>query len=126
MAAQVAHQHGNHLPDSLWLAESSIGIAFYTGAKYPDWKGSLFAGYLRGLHLARLTFAGGKVASQEKLFSGFSRFRNVVQRPGERLSVLTDEPSLGGGLYVFRAAGDATWSFNARNCELIRKIARRL
>ncbi|WP_249660989.1 PQQ-dependent sugar dehydrogenase [Variovorax sp. PCZ-1] len=83
------------------------GMTFYSATKYPDWKGSLFVGSLRGLHLARLTFANGKVASQEKLFNGFSRFRDVVQGPDGRLYVLTDEPNPGGGLYVIGAAGDA-------------------
>jgi aldose sugar dehydrogenase len=76
------------------------GMAFYTGNKYPNWKGSLFVGSLRGLHLARLTFANGKLASEEKLFNGFSRFRDVVQGPDGRLYLLTDEPSPSGGLYV--------------------------
>jgi aldose sugar dehydrogenase len=84
------------------------GMAFCTGNKYPDWKGNLFVGTLRGTHLARLKFANGKVALQEKLFSGFSRFRDVVQGPDGRLYVLTDAPNPGGGLYVIGAPGDAT------------------
>jgi aldose sugar dehydrogenase len=79
------------------------GMAFYSGDKYPSWRGSLFVGSLRGTHLSRLTFANGKVTSVEKLFDGFSRFRDVVQGPDGLLYVLTDEGRPNGGLYVIAA-----------------------
>jgi aldose sugar dehydrogenase len=75
------------------------GIVFYTGDKYPAWKGNLFVGSLK-THVSRLTFVNGKVASEEKLFNGFARFRDVVQGPDGRLYVLTDEGRPGGGLFV--------------------------
>lgn len=86
------------------------GMAFLTGDLYPGWKDSLLVGALAGSHVARLTLSGEKVAAEERLFEGFSRFRDVAQGPDGRIYVLTDEPEPNGGLYVIPAPGDVTAS----------------
>jgi aldose sugar dehydrogenase len=97
---------GMEQPLHYWEATvAPSGMTFYTGDKYPGWKGSLFVGSLRGLHLSRMTFAGGKLTSEEKLFNGFSRFRDVVQGPDGRIYVLTDEGTPNGGMYLIDAPG---------------------
>jgi aldose sugar dehydrogenase len=84
------------------------GAAFLTSDIYPGWKGNLFVGGLAGAHLARLTVEGSKVTAAEKLFEGFSRFRDVVQGPNGRLYVLTDEAGPDGGLYMVAGPDDVT------------------
>jgi glucose/arabinose dehydrogenase len=67
------------------------GMAFYTGDVYPGWKGNLFVGALAGQLVARLTLDGNKIVSEQRLFEGHARFRDVVQGPDGRLYLLTDE-----------------------------------
>ena len=67
------------------------GMVFYTGDKYPDWQGDLFVGALVQRHVARLTLEGGRVVSEERLFDGEARFRDVRQGPDGYLYLLTDE-----------------------------------
>jgi glucose/arabinose dehydrogenase len=67
------------------------GMAFYTGDRYPDWKGNLFVGALVQKHLARLVLDGGKVVEEERLYDGRSRIRDVRQGPDGYLYMLTDE-----------------------------------
>jgi glucose/arabinose dehydrogenase len=76
------------------------GMAFYTGDAYPGWKGNLFVGALAGQLVARLTLDGNKVVSEQRLFEGHARFRDVVQGPDGKLYLLTDEPEPDGALLV--------------------------
>jgi glucose/arabinose dehydrogenase len=79
------------------------GMAFYTAgenAAYPAWKGSLFVGALAGVHVARLTLDGQKIVAEERLFEGYSRFRDVVLGPDGLIYLLTDEAGPRGALLV--------------------------
>lgn len=76
------------------------GMSFYTGSRYPGWTGSLFVGALAGEHLSRLTLDGTRIVSEEKLFEGFGRFRDVVQGPDGNIYVLTDEGTPDGAMLV--------------------------
>jgi glucose/arabinose dehydrogenase len=68
------------------------GMAFYTGDKFPAWRGSLFVGALAGQHLNRLEISGDRVAKEERLLSGLrSRIRDVRQGPDGFLYLLTDQ-----------------------------------
>ncbi|GGE40515.1 glucose dehydrogenase [Agaricicola taiwanensis] len=68
------------------------GMAFYTGDLFPEWKGSLFVGALKGQHLARLQLDGEKIVREEKLIENVGdRIRDVRQGPDGALYVLTDE-----------------------------------
>ena len=67
------------------------GMAFYSADRFPQWKGNLFVGALRGSHLARLVLDGDEVVSEERLIEGErSRIRDVRQGPDGYLYVLTD------------------------------------
>ena len=72
------------------------GMVFYTGDKYPQWKGNLFVGALAQQHLARLVLKGGKVVEEERLFDGMARIRDVRQGPDGYLYIVTDEPAPDG------------------------------
>jgi glucose/arabinose dehydrogenase len=67
------------------------GLAFYTGDKYPGWKGDLFSGGLVGQDVRRIDLDDeGNVLGQERLTIG-ARVRDVRQGPDGYLYVLTDE-----------------------------------
>ncbi|GAB4577083.1 MAG: hydrophobic compound transporter HcuB [Roseibium sp.] len=67
------------------------GMAFVTSERYPDWKGSLLVGALRGQHLARLTLDGDRIVGEEKLLTDLGeRIRDVRQGPDGYIYVLTD------------------------------------
>ena len=74
------------------------GMAFYTGDRYPAWKGNLFVGAMfegrtRGTgHLRRITFNEGRPVQREPILIELrQRIRDVRQGPDGLLYVLTDE-----------------------------------
>jgi aldose sugar dehydrogenase len=67
------------------------GMAFYTGDRFPEWKGNAFVGALAGRLLARLTLDGEKVVAEERLLVGMNkRIRDVRQGPDGFIYLLTD------------------------------------
>jgi glucose/arabinose dehydrogenase len=70
------------------------GMVFYTGDRYPGWKGNLFVAALRGEMLVRLTLEGDKVTAEERLIPDPARrIRDVRQGPDGWLYAITDEES---------------------------------
>ena len=68
------------------------GMTFYTGDKFPAWRGNLFVGALKFKMLVRLTIEGERVVAEERLLEGLGeRIRDVVQGPDGYLYLLTDE-----------------------------------
>jgi glucose/arabinose dehydrogenase len=71
------------------------GIAFYTGAAVPQWRGNLFVACLAGTALWRLTLSGNSVIAQERLLaSRGERMRDARQGPDGALYVLTEDGKL--------------------------------
>jgi aldose sugar dehydrogenase len=67
------------------------GMAFYTGDRFPEWKGNAFVGALAGRMLVRLTLEGEKVVAEERLLVGMNkRIRDVRQGPDGFIYLLTD------------------------------------
>jgi aldose sugar dehydrogenase len=67
------------------------GMTFYTGNRYPEWKGNLFVGSLVQTHLRRVVLNGTKVVGQQVLFRELGeRIRDVRQGPDGYLYLLTD------------------------------------
>ncbi|WP_119389023.1 PQQ-dependent sugar dehydrogenase [Taklimakanibacter lacteus] len=68
------------------------GMAFYTGALFPQWKNNLFVGGLRAEALVRLELDGNKVIHEERLLRELGlRIRDVAQSADGSLYVITDE-----------------------------------
>jgi glucose/arabinose dehydrogenase len=68
------------------------GMAFYTGEKFPRWKGDLFVGALRDQMLVRLKLDGEKVVKEERLLRRvLGRIRDVRVGPDGLIYLLTDE-----------------------------------
>ena len=54
---------------------------FYTGDRFPEWQGSLFAGGLSGRRIDRLSVDGNRVVASETLLRGLGRVRDIRQGP---------------------------------------------
>lgn len=89
---------GTHDPDfeepvSYWVPTSIApsGMMFYTGAGFPEWRGSLFIGALAGQALWRVALAGDSETGREALFTDLGeRIRDVRQGPDGWIYLLTD------------------------------------
>jgi len=67
------------------------GMAFYDGAMFPAWKGSVFVGALKDQMLVRLSLDGEKVTGEERLLQGLrERIRDVRAGPDGALYLVTD------------------------------------
>ena len=84
---------GLRQPLSYWTpAIAPSGMAFYTGKKFPEWKGNLLVGALKDQSVWLLTLDGNKVSKREALFKADlnDRIRDVRQGPDGWLYLLTD------------------------------------
>lgn len=81
------------------------GMVFYTGDKYPGWKGSLFIGSMTPGLLVRLEMSDGRVTKEERYLGELQeRMRDVVQGPDGYLYLITDS-GMGRILRVVPVAG---------------------
>ena len=68
-------------------------MAFYTGDRFPAWRGDLFVGALRDQMLVRLKLEGSRVVRQEQLLKAdIGRIRDVRNGPDGFIYLLTDSP----------------------------------
>jgi glucose/arabinose dehydrogenase len=88
------HKTGMAQPIYYWVPSiAPSGMAFYTGEKFPRWRGDLFVGALRDQMLVRLRLDGEKVIAEERLLkNSLGRIRDVRNGPDGLLYLLTDEP----------------------------------
>ena len=79
-------------PLVVWTpAHAPSGLLFYTGDKFPAWRGDLFSGALKRQHVRRVDLdSAGRVLGQESIPIG-ARVRDVRQGPDGFIYVLTDE-----------------------------------
>jgi len=82
-------------PVHYWVPSiAPSGMAFYTGDRFPRWKGDLFVGALRDQLLVRLKLDGEKVVKEERMLQGtVGRIRDVRQGPDGFLYLLVDSSS---------------------------------
>ncbi|HJU67161.1 MAG TPA: PQQ-dependent sugar dehydrogenase [Gemmatimonadaceae bacterium] len=67
------------------------GMTFYTGDRYPGWKGSAFIGSMGPRALVRLTIEDGRVTREERYLGELGeRIRDVQQGPDGLLYLVTD------------------------------------
>lgn len=75
-------REGMEEPVHVWVPSiGTSGLLFYTGDRFPEWRGSLFAGGMAGQQLARLTLNGHEVEIEETLVHDMGRIRDVRQGP---------------------------------------------
>ena len=80
-------------PLATWVPTSVApsGLAFYTGDRFPEWRGQLFMGALAGRALWRIELDGSTVRQREPLLKDLGeRIRDVRQGPDGWLYLLTD------------------------------------
>ena len=75
------------------------GLTVYDGALFPDWRGDILVGALRGAMIVRVDLEdGAPTGAEERLFEfAFGRIRDVETGPDGALWFVTDERP--GGLY---------------------------
>jgi aldose sugar dehydrogenase len=78
-------------PAYFWLPDiAPSGMLFYTGDKFPEWKGNLFIGALEGQALVRLVLKGDRVVAEERLLLDRKmRVRDVRQGPDGAIYLLS-------------------------------------
>lgn len=90
--SEQTHAEGMEQPIIYWVPSiAPCGMDFYSGDKFPNWKGDLFVGALSGSHIRRLELKGNEVIEQESLIEGFGRIRDVSASPDGFLYFITDE-----------------------------------
>jgi len=87
------HMQGMAQPVHVWTPSiAPSGMTFYSGEKFPHWKGDLFIGSLKFSLLVRLDVDNEKIVHEERMLHGkYGRIRDVVQGPDGYLYLLTDE-----------------------------------
>jgi aldose sugar dehydrogenase len=92
---------GSPLPSTPNASKASMapsGLAFYTGDKFPEYKGNLFSGALAGTALWRVVLGGPDGAQEvqrERLLADLGeRIRDVRQGPDGWIYLLTDSGKL--------------------------------
>ena len=81
-------------PVHYWVPSiATSGLLFYTGDRFPKWRGNAFVGGLKSKQLSRLEMDGNKVVHEEVLLRGVldQRVRDVAQGPDGLIYLLTDE-----------------------------------
>ena len=80
-------------PVHVWIPSiAPSGMAFYTGDRFPRWRGNLFVGALVDRSLVRLELDGERVVREERLMRGaIGRVRDVRSGPDGYLYLLSDE-----------------------------------
>src|SRR5688572_28567365 len=73
------HKAGLEQPLHHWVPSiAPSGMAFYTGDRFPKWRGDLFVGALRDQMLVRLRLDGDKVVKEERILkNALGRIRDV-------------------------------------------------
>lgn len=98
--SEVPFKEGMEQPIVFWVPSiATSGMAFYTGDKFPNWKGNVFVGALRtgeipGTgHVERVVFndRGEELRREWLLTELHQRVRDIRQGPDGLLYVLTEE-----------------------------------
>jgi aldose sugar dehydrogenase len=89
-------QQGMEQPIYFWFPDvAPSGMLFYTGDRFPEWKGNLFVGSLAGRALMRLVLDGDRVVGEERLLTERNqRIRDVRQSPDGTIYVLSGDSLL--------------------------------
>ena len=93
-------------PVHYWVPSiATSGLLFYTGDRFPKWKGNAFVGGLASQQVSRLEMDGNRVVREEVLLKGVlnQRVRDVEQGPDGFVYLLTDEDN--GKLLRIEPAG---------------------
>jgi glucose/arabinose dehydrogenase len=107
-------KEGVEEPQLVWLPSVGLsGMIFYTGDKFPFWKGQIFLGGLSGLGLHRVGFNEKGLMGREALLTQVAqRIRDVRQGPDGLIYLAVD--SNPGGILRVEPAGSPTTASSGR------------
>ena len=94
-------REGMEHPDHVWVPSiAASGLMIYTGDRFPEWQGNVFAGGLAGEQLARLTLSADarQVEREETLLQGIGRIRDLRQDPNGYIYVAIEDDEEDGAL----------------------------
>ncbi len=82
-------------PVKYWVPSPALaGMAFYDGDRFPNWRGDVLIGALRGQALIRVRLDGEKFVEDEFMLVGqLPRVRDVRVGPDGLVYLLTDQPN---------------------------------
>lgn len=94
-------REGIESPVNFWAPSIGLsGMAFYTGTRFPEWKGNVFLGALSGLNVTRVVFTAQGPVGREALLGPLKlRIRDVREGP-DGLLYLAIDANPGGILRV--------------------------
>jgi glucose/arabinose dehydrogenase len=104
--AEGTHAPGMIQPLFYYLPSEAISpLAIYRGAMFPEWRGDLLVGALKGRHVSRLDLDGEVVRSEYPILGEIeARIRDLKIGPDGALHVLTEDGRL---LRLVRTEADA-------------------
>lgn len=87
----AASMKGVEEPAYFWVPDiAPSGMLFYTGNRFPEWKGNLFVGALEGQALVRLVLNGDRIVAEERLLKDRKmRVRDIRQGPDGAIYLLS-------------------------------------
>lgn len=91
------HEPAYEPPVSFWVPTSigPSGLVFYSGRRFPQWKGDAFIGALAGTAVWRVRLEGNREVARERLFADLrERVRDIREGPEGHLYLLTDSGKL--------------------------------
>lgn len=89
----ITAKEGMEQPLVYWVPSiAACGLDIYTGDKFPQWKGDLFAGGLAQQEVRRIRLKDRKVVSQEIILKNIGRVRDVAAGPDGCLYVILNGP----------------------------------
>lgn len=90
--AEKAEAPGFEPPAQHWTPSIAVSpLAFYSGDRFPTWKGSLFVGSLARQKLLRFEVRDGRVVHEEEIFSNLGRVRDIETGPDGLLYVALEQ-----------------------------------
>ena len=85
---------GMEKPVHYWIPSiGTSGLMIYTGNRFPQWRGNVFAGGLVGQQIVRLAMNGRRVTSATPMYQRQGRVRDIRQGPDGLIYVALDTRS---------------------------------
>ena len=91
------HEPAYEPPVSFWVPTSMApsGLVFYSGRRFPQWKGDALMGALAGTAVWRVRLDGNREVARERLFGDLKeRVRDIREGPEGYLYLVTDSGKL--------------------------------
>jgi glucose/arabinose dehydrogenase len=107
---QSRAREGMEQPKAYWVPSIGIsGLLFYTGDRFPNWKGNAFIGGMAGNYrqIVRVALNGETVANREPLLFGQYRARDVRQGPDGFIYIAVDNQFPGQPSNIIRLEPEA-------------------